>query len=405
MPKPFDLVSTCVCLAVLIPFLYNKYIVVCGCGATSPWSTPLLLASIAGLLGIDRLEYWLYEENTPTRPAIVLMIIRIILIEIASQSDHFMFSAFLYLILPFLSYVYFGNAVAWGMMAWTCLIYLIKMSVYTRGWWYKASNIHDMILFFSGVVFAMAMARVVLLARASRMRTEQLLSELGESHQQLKAYAEQVEELATTRERNRLARDIHDSLGHYLTIINVQLEKSMAFREKRPQEAEQALSDAKRLASEALQDVRHSVGALRATRELFVLAPALAELIEHVRGEQGMVELRIEGSEEGFSKPRLLTLYRVAQEGLTNVQRHARATHVLVEMCFGEREACLSLSDDGCGFDPASAQSEQIGPERSYGLQGIRERLELVGGSLHIESSPGSGTHLSATVPKDDHAF
>ena len=104
-----------------------------------------------------------------------------------------------------------------------------------------------------------------------------------------------MEELATAKERNRLAREIHDGLGHYLTIINVQLEKALTYRERNPAEEEQAVRDAKRLASEALQDVRHSVSALRATDEAFVLTPAIHALVERLRAAQRAVELRIEG--------------------------------------------------------------------------------------------------------------
>jgi signal transduction histidine kinase len=237
--------------------------------------------------------------------------------------------------------------------------------------------------------------------KASRARAEELLAELEVSHQQLKDYAGQVAELATTRERNRLARDIHDSLGHYLAVINVQLEKALAFRAKKPREADQAVSDAKQLASEALQDVRRSVSALRAAGELPELIPSLATLVERVRSDHCLVELHIEGSEDGFSKPGLLTLYRAAQEGLTNIQKHAGASHAWIELHFGEQEATLSLRDNGRGFDPLGQQHLQPGREGGYGLQGLQERLELVGGSLKVESVLGAGTSLRVTVPRD----
>jgi signal transduction histidine kinase len=86
--------------------------------------------------------------------------------------------------------------------------------------------------------------------KASRTRAEELFAELEASHRQLKEYAGQVAELATTRERNRLARDIHDTPGHFLTVINVQLEKALAYRETKPQEAGEAISSVKRLADE-----------------------------------------------------------------------------------------------------------------------------------------------------------
>jgi signal transduction histidine kinase len=125
-------------------------------------------------------------------------------------------------------------------------------------------------------------------------------------------------------------------------------------------------------------------------------------LIDQFRSEQYQLILRVEGHEEGFSKQRLLTLYRVVQEGLTNIRKHAQAHNVQLDLCFGEQEAVLSLHDDGRGFDPSMQHN-------GYGLQGIQERLEIIGGMLTIESesgtgsAPGKGTRLNVRVPKDSY--
>jgi signal transduction histidine kinase len=113
------------------------------------------------------------------------------------------------------------------------------------------------------------------------------------------------------------------------------------------------------------------------------------------------VELNMDGDEDSFSKQGLLALYRAVQEGLTNIQRHAGASHIWIDLHFGEQEATLLLRDNGRGFD--TARWKQAGPERDggYGLQGVQERLELVGGSLQVESEPGQGTVLRVTLPKN----
>ena len=167
------------------------------------------------------------------------------------------------------------------------------------------------------------------------------------------------------------------------------------------QSSEQAVRDAKRLASEALQDVRHSVSALRATTEPFVLIPALRTLVERLRSAQLAVELQIEGDEEGYSQQALLALFRVAQEGFTNIQKYAHAASARLAVHFGAATATLRLMDDGPGFDTAHLATLRPGREGSYGLQGVRERLELVGGAMEVESSPDRGTSLYATVPRD----
>lgn len=398
MPKPFDLVSTGLSVGVLIPYFYD---IMQGYSPYYVWGPWLMVVAIAGLLAVDRLEYWLYGEKPPARQAIAFLVVRVILIEIVSLVDHFKFSTFLYLIIPFLTCLYFGEWVGYGLAGLALIAYIVKHNLYGYEVWHDPTELHYLIIFTLGLLFAITMARVVSRVQASHARTEQLLAELEMSHRQLKAYSEQVAELATISERNRLARDIHDTLGHYLTVINVQLEKAQAFREKHSIIADQAVSDAKRLASEALRDVRDSVGALRTTQEMFAFGPAMTRLIERMRSDQCIIELAIEGNEDNFSRQQLMALYRATQEGLTNVQRHAGATRVQVKVHFEEHQSSLLLSDNGCGFDPFAINKKQES-ERAYGLQGIQERLEFVGGSLQIESKPGEGTRLWAMILKDD---
>ncbi|MFZ5642878.1 MAG: sensor histidine kinase [Bacillota bacterium] len=247
------------------------------------------------------------------------------------------------------------------------------------------------------LAFIFSMARQAKRERVNRLRVEKILRELEVSHRQLQDYAEKVAELATIEERNRLARDIHDSLGHYLTVINIQLEKAMAFRDINPQAADQAVRDAKRIAGEALQDTRRSVGALRKTQEPFSLVQALTGLVSNLQNSQLSIGLEIDGCEEGFSQQLLMTLYRAAQEGLTNIQKHAEADCAEINIKFNDRQASLCIIDNGRGFDPGVP--EKGGPH--YGLQGVRERLELARGSFELESSPGKGTKLLITIPRN----
>lgn len=180
-------------------------------------------------------------------------------------------------------------------------------------------------------------------------------------------------------------------------MINVQLEKALAFRERKPEEADQAVRDSKRLASEALQEVRRSVGALRSAPEPFSLAEALRQLVDNARTGHFTINLDISGDESDYSRQSLLTLYRAAQEGLTNVQKHAQASQATVRLQLNGGQASLSIDDNGRGFDPACLANGSS----CYGLRGVKERLELIRGSLKLQSVPGQGTALLITVPKD----
>ena len=400
-PKPFDVVSSVLYVGTLILFFYDRLRGAYGHPLIG-WQAVLITGAIAGLLVVDRVEFWRYGETPPARVAAALLLLRAVLIEIVAQLDDFSFSPFLYLVIPFTAALYFSSRVGYSLAALSWIAFVVKFSLYQPDWYTVPTALHQALLFTVALAFALAMARVIKNERVSRARAEHLLAALEHSHQQLQVYAAQVGELAVAQERNRLAREIHDSLGHYLTVINVQLEKALAFRETRPAEAGQAVGDAKRLAGEALRDVRRSVGALRAApdEERFVLPDALAQLVDNVRPGPFALELQIEGPAEGFSAQASLALYRAAQEALTNVQKHAGAERVWVTLRFLPEEARLEVRDDGRGFDPAGRTRPLAGGEGGYGLMGVQERLALVGGDLHIESAPGGGTTLRAVVPQ-----
>jgi signal transduction histidine kinase len=307
---------------------------------------------------------------------------------------------FQYFVLPFQVYRFFSEkaGVRVAVLAW--FAYVFHSILFYKDF---QSLLLTLIAGTLGMVLLVTRYRLTLRERIERERREQLLQELEVSHRQLKAYAAQIEEMATIEERNRLAREIHDSLGHYLTAINIQLEKALLQHDDKPDEAMQTISDTKRLASEALQDVRRSVATLREQGiPTFSLVDQLRKLTDEVRNNNGFaLKLVIEGDEQNFSNQVLQTLYRVAQEGLTNIQKYANAQHVLVRLELAKTEARLLIQDDGAGFDPAKLQNagkKQLG---GYGLQGIRERLELVGGNFELDSAPGVGTALQVTAPKD----
>lgn len=406
IPRPFYLISTALYLGVYSAFLINfaqgQYL---QCGCEPLWQGWVRLAVMSGAIVVffvlDRLEYRLFGEETPLRAALILFVIRILIYEALVWSDDYRYSLLLTLFLTLQGLWYFGSLIGIELAVLACIDYAFHQMALTSNWVSNPDNLQADLTFLLALGFTLAVGQVLVREKASRTRSESLFAELEEAHHQLRLYAEQVEELATARERNRLAREIHDGLGHYLTIINVQLEKALSYRDRDPAEEEQAVRDAKRLASEALKDVRRSVSALHATDEVFALAPALYALVERLRSTQLAVELQIEGQEEGYSQPTLMALYRVAQEGFTNIQKYALAASAQLAVRLGEVSASLHLSDDGVGFDVAQLSALRPGREGSYGLQGVRERLKLVGGTVQVESRPGQGTSLYATVPRD----
>lgn len=245
--------------------------------------------------------------------------------------------------------------------------------------------------------FTLLLARTLSQAIQAQQKLTTLLSSLEASHLELKHYSARVADLAATEERNRLARDIHDSLGHHLAAINIQLEKANAYRERDPSRAYEAVNHAQRTVQDALKDVRESVSSLRQDSEPFLFEDALNSLIR--RMDYGELELTLHqsGNSSSYSRLKLMTLYRVIQEGLTNVHKHAGASQVTIALTFEPQQAILELSDNGCGFDMDDWETTK-NELTAQGLIGLQERLNLVGGNLTIRSQP-EGTTLTVSIP------
>jgi signal transduction histidine kinase len=241
------------------------------------------------------------------------------------------------------------------------------------------------------IFFVAVFADMRLKEQQARERAERLMVELEEANVQLGAYATQIEELAMTQERNRLAREIHDSLGHYLTIVNVQIEAAKAVLESDPDRALDAMNKAQELAQKGLTRVRESVAALRESPvSNRPLVEAIASLVQET-GSSGIVtKLKVAGEPQALEDKIALALYRAAQEALTNVRKHARASRVDVLLDFRPAEVRLEVKDNGVGAADTTG---------GFGLLGVRERMQLLGGGLEINTGAGKGFCLTASVP------
>jgi len=244
-----------------------------------------------------------------------------------------------------------------------------------------------------GVVLTFAAIRQA----ADRRRLQVLYDDLRKAHEQLQVLHEQARTAAVNQERNRLAREIHDSLAHFLTVINLQLEAAEKLGEAQARRAFEQVRHARRLTLDCLREVRRSVGALRATTlEELSLERALTKLVADFSDSTGIavsLELNLSDGLEPAADARL-ALYRVAQEGLTNVQRHAHATSVRLALSAADGSASIVVDDDGRG-PVAEVQPETSG----FGLLGLRERVELLGGRLSFSRRASGGSELAATLP------
>ena len=239
-----------------------------------------------------------------------------------------------------------------------------KIAIYSLGIYFAASAL---VIFFSSVVSA---------EYKSRKRAEEL--------------AEQVEILAADLERTRIARDIHDSLGHTLTNLDIQLEVAQKLRYRDLDKAFTALDTAKILSSQCIEDVSHAVKTMRYSE--FNINNALTNLIEQMRNNQ-TVKVQWEINFPDLPIATSHQIYCIVKEGLINIQKHASASNINFQGKFNAEEIILQLKDDGIGFDLTTTNS-------GSGLQGMKERVQSLNGKLNIKTSQNQGTQIVAIIPR-----
>ena len=241
-----------------------------------------------------------------------------------------------------------------------------------------------------GMFAAAAFTAVVteLLRREQRARVD-----LADANGRLRGYAAQAEELATTQERNRVARDIHDGLGHHLTVVQMQVQAARAVLPSDPAKADAALARAQQQATEALAEVRRSVAALREPRTMPPLGTALTALAADTSAAGVQTELQVTGIVRALPPDVEESLFRAAQEGLTNVRKHAAAGRARLLLAYGDDgTVSLEVGDDGVG---TAGAVEGAG----FGILGVRERAARLGGFVDVVSDPGRGTTVRVAVP------
>jgi len=236
----------------------------------------------------------------------------------------------------------------------------------------------------------------------SRREREETHTQLEEAHAQLQLYIGEVEELTIDRERARMAREIHDTLSHYLTILSIQLETISKLQERNPAGAITEVAEARRVVAKSMQEVRNAVAALRPTS---IATLSLSEALVQLAGEFQQVAptikltLDLETDSPQLSPDQQLALYRAAQEALTNVRKHASATKVLLRLRYEEGVVEVMVQDNGRGMDAAKPSCQKSG----FGLLGLRERIELLGGQVTYGPRETGGYRLIAHLPAPVH--
>ncbi|MBL8046463.1 MAG: sensor histidine kinase [Anaerolineales bacterium] len=271
----------------------------------------------------------------------------------------------------------------------------ILIILYASDW--NVANVTPGMLFGFGFQWLGGMAVYLFIyniIRTSQGRGE-LVAKLEAAQRELQASREREVELAALRERERLARDLHDSLGHALVAMTVQLEAIQRLYRVDPERGSAQIDELKALTRRSMADLRRSLDGLRAPG---LGEHQLSEALQALSVEVGQraklhIESRVPPEVDALSPAVQEALWRVAQESLTNVEKHARARHVHLQAEVQPHAASLVIKDDGVGIPPLAELQRG-----HYGLRGMRERVEGLGGTLTLQAA-NPGTVVEAQLP------
>jgi signal transduction histidine kinase len=231
--------------------------------------------------------------------------------------------------------------------------------------------------------------------------------ELEEAHRQLAQSVAQEQELAVLHERTRLAREMHDTIGHALVLISVKLEAAQRLRTRDPERCDHELESTKQIARETMTALRASIADLRSpTLEHAHINHALSRSARELAQRTNLsVTYTLQADIDPLPASVEETLWKVSQEAFTNIEKHAHASHVQVSISREDEKLLMRIHDDGSGLPPALNQPDKdgslvyISPGGHYGLRGMRERIETIGGRLTLQSSKEQGTTIEVELP------
>lgn len=271
------------------------------------------------------------------------------------------------------------------------IIYLITMG--SIDWYlYQQLNKTGYFISCSFIVFAGIVSSLINFYQRARKDTVQLYEQLKESHEQLQKFALKTEEWAAARERVRIARDIHDTVGHKLTAVLVQMQVARKLSRVDPERSEQAYLACEELIRSSLQEVRLSVRAIRdepiQSTSLEERLQALAE--EFTKFAKVQTVLEVEGGPVTLPADLQLTAYRIAQESLTNAQKHGQAKHAFIVLTYTDEGFTLCIRNDG-------VLPHELKP--GFGLMNLKERVREWHGDVHFRMDQRTGFAVEAQFP------
>lgn len=280
------------------------------------------------------------------------------------------------------------SLLSYGTLLFSTPLKHVKVKVIDSDW-----RLSNMLLFILTLIFALLLINALLAERQSREQLEIAHQQLEMTNQQLRQYALRIENQATLQERNRIAREIHDGLGHTLAAQTIQINNALLFWQSNNDKALTFVKQSKQLAAEALLEIRRSLSVLRSDPlQGQSLNGAIEKLVTDFQQTTGIKpDCKID-LPSSLPTEINTTIYRIVQESLTNICKHAEATSVTIGLFAQAQMIHLAIEDNGKGFNKAQNTT-------GFGLQGMRERAIALGGQLNIHSELATGCCISVSFP------
>ena len=275
-----------------------------------------------------------------------------------------------------------------GINAIIFAFFIFQTKVFVINW---EETLNRLPVFFAGQLFIIVFSQMFIDEENSHQKIKNLVQELEIANSNLKEYANQVEEIILLSERNRLAREIHDGVGHYLTVIHMQIQAAIAILNTDTSKAMEILTNAQHQSHGALIDIRKSINALKdSTIDNIPFADRVNQLIQNTATDLLIIELYVTGIPQKASFPLELALFRIIQEGIQNCIKHSDASRLIIRMNYQANLLELNISDNGKNVTDYEA---------GFGLMGMEERIREFGGNIIHEINENGGFNIQIKVP------
>ncbi|WP_159436047.1 sensor histidine kinase [Anaerosalibacter sp. Marseille-P3206] len=251
-------------------------------------------------------------------------------------------------------------------------------------------NLFDIMIMLASIAFYSLVGYSYKVLYKEKAKVEKLNNKLEESYKTLKEQSEEIEKLTVEKERNRVAQEIHDYLGHSLVALNMNLDVAANIIERDPKKAKDIIVKSKNVAKDSMDSLRLAVYALRDKEKHFILKESIEKLIENISHEDKIsVDLQFDENVEKFPPEYKNIIYRTVQEALTNGITHGKANRFNINIYIKSNQVHFTIEDNGVGC------KEIV---KGNGLYGIEDRINSIGGHIRYTTKAGSGFKIKAII-------